>query len=956
MAHIKSILFDQHEDGTGEWFLGSEEFQKWIKTKDRMFFCPGLPGAGKTVLAAIAIHHLQNLFGNDSNIGIAYHYCDFGHRYNETDNLILSSILKQLAQCSGSLPDAMSTLYSKHKDKGTRPSLREIASALKTVACLHYRIFIVIDGLDECLVWRDVMAQLRGLQGANILATSRAIPDIANDPVLKGSSILEVHARGTDVRKYLNRNMSKLSRFVMRDQQLQEDICNAILGASGGMFLLARLHLNSLEGKLSVGTLRNALTALPTGTLAYDEAYDDAMKRIESQHRERTAIAKDVLAWLTFAKRPLRVEELRTAVIVQETDSHLDEERLMDIEDMVSVCAGLVEIDEKNDRVTLIHNTTKEYLKRTREKWRPDADAAIATSCLAYLLFRVFDVEFSEIDECLQREKAGRQLYPLLDYSMEYSALHARLAVTKPPSVARFLSSESRVTRNWLLLKAKCGNEQGKETVEWLIEQGLCTDVRDAEGRTPLHYAVLNGWEQCVQLLLERRASLDSDIENMTPLHYTVKNGDEAIARTFLSAGTPVDTLVVRQTYIPTYQEGRVIYVIGDSEKSVAQNSRTVEGLTTLHLAALTGSQRMTKFLLDHGANPNFPSDSGETPLHLALRRDLYGPKWPGIVDFWNDPDNRVECVLDYIELDDDEDEYCSIQKKRLAILDLLLKNPEVDVDAQDMFGISSLHIAAGSKDLSESITQKLIEKGATISLSTKENKTPLHFAVMNGNLGVVSKLLTLGADPTDEDDVLSRVPDFLSETFLGSKDKNGQNVWHHLLSNDGPVDIAVARYLLERFNDINELDSRGMSPMAIYLSAFILCEYQDDQEILDLMFKYGADPDFKTSEGLGLAHLAARSRRLSVSVLQKLASWGVNLKSRDEQGRTALHHSSIRGTLSEKVLHFLCEDVQLPVYLRDVHGNTALDYAVEMGQQDHDPNIIDPDRWVTAGKLLRSV
>lgn len=81
------------------------------------------------------------------------------------------------------------------------------------------------------------MAQLRGLQGANILATSRAIPDIANDPVLKGSSILEVHARGTDVRKYLNRNMPQLSRFVARDQQLQEDICNAILGASEGMWV-----------------------------------------------------------------------------------------------------------------------------------------------------------------------------------------------------------------------------------------------------------------------------------------------------------------------------------------------------------------------------------------------------------------------------------------------------------------------------------------------------------------------------------------------------------------------------------------------------------------------------------------------------------------------------------------------------------------------------------------------
>jgi len=78
-------------------------------------------------------------------------------------------------------------------------------------------------------------------------------------------------------------------------------------------------------------------------------------------------------------------------------------------------------------------------------------------------------------------------------------------------------------------------------------------------------------------------------------------------------------------------------------------------------------------------------------------------------VDFWNDPDNRVECVLDYIELDDDEDEYCLtqdwIQKERWAILDLLLENPEVNVNAQDIFSISLLHIAAHNKDLFKSIT-----------------------------------------------------------------------------------------------------------------------------------------------------------------------------------------------------------------------------------------------------------
>ncbi|KAL4725858.1 hypothetical protein ACLX1H_006532 [Fusarium chlamydosporum] len=325
----------------------------------------------------------------------------------------------------------------------------------------------------------------------------------------------------------------------------------------------------------------------------------------------------------------------------------------------------------------------------------------------------------------------------------------------------------------------------------------------------------------------------------MTPLHYAVKNSNETITQTFLSAEIPVDTPVARQTYIPTYREDRVIYVTRDSEHSLTQTPRTEQGLTTLHLAALTGSQKMTKFLLNRGANPNFPSDSGETPLHLALRRDLYGPKWPGIVDFWNDPDNRVECLLDYIALNDSEEEFFStqdrIEKERSATIDILLESPNVDVNAQDIFGISSLHVAARSEDLSESVTQKLIDKGANISLRTEENKTPLHFAVMNGNIGVVSKLLTLGADPTDEDvnglnalhyaakeghlqimqDVLSRISDSLSAKFLALKDKNGQNVLHHLLSNDGHVDIAVAEYLLERLNGINDLDGRGMSPMA---------------------------------------------------------------------------------------------------------------------------------------------
>ena len=45
----------------------------------------------------------------------------------------------------------------------------------------------------------------------------------------------------------------------------------------------------------------------------------------------------------------------------------LDEENLPEIEDMVSVCAGLVTIDEESNIIRLVHYTTQEYFERTQE-------------------------------------------------------------------------------------------------------------------------------------------------------------------------------------------------------------------------------------------------------------------------------------------------------------------------------------------------------------------------------------------------------------------------------------------------------------------------------------------------------------------------------------------------------------------------------------------------------------
>lgn len=52
----------QHNDiirvrqpGTGQWLLDSAEFQAWLSGDRRTLFCPGIPGAGKTVIASIVL-------------------------------------------------------------------------------------------------------------------------------------------------------------------------------------------------------------------------------------------------------------------------------------------------------------------------------------------------------------------------------------------------------------------------------------------------------------------------------------------------------------------------------------------------------------------------------------------------------------------------------------------------------------------------------------------------------------------------------------------------------------------------------------------------------------------------------------------------------------------------------------------------------------------------------------
>lgn len=241
-ASQQSDFISRRQEGTGQWLLNSAEFHSWVKTNKQTLFCPGIPGAGKTILTSIVVEELTTRFHDDKSIGIAYLYCNFQRHDDQKVGDLLTSLLKQLARGRSSLPETVQSLYDSHKDKQTRPSLIEISRALHSVANTCTRVFIVIDALDECQATgghrANFLSEIFNLQATcrvNIFATSRYIPEIIER--FQGSTRLEIHASEYDVRRYVDGHISHLPSFIGRSLDLKEEVKTEIVKAVDGMYV-----------------------------------------------------------------------------------------------------------------------------------------------------------------------------------------------------------------------------------------------------------------------------------------------------------------------------------------------------------------------------------------------------------------------------------------------------------------------------------------------------------------------------------------------------------------------------------------------------------------------------------------------------------------------------------------------------------------------------------------------
>jgi ankyrin repeat protein len=424
------------------------------------------------------------------------------------------------------------------------------------------------------------------------------------------------------------------------------------------------------------------------------------MIRIEGQLLDQKDLAWQVLSWITCAKRPLTMVELQHALAIELGESSLDEDNLPQIEDMVSVCAGLVTVDEESEIIRLVHYTTQEYFERTKETWFPNLEAEITKICVTYLSFDTFKSGVCQNYKEFEERQQSNQLYNYASFNWGH---HAREAYTSIPEVHSFLETNAQLQASIQVLLLKKSHYLGESQYSRVYPTGL----------TGIHLAAHFGIEKTVQHLLGTYISDEKDRSGRTPLSHAAENGHEAVAKLLLANNADINLKDERYGQMPLSwaadngQEAMVKLLVANNADIELKSIRY--GRTPLLWAVIYGREAVVKFLLESGAEVNSQDNSNKTALSGAAR------------------------------------------KGHEAIFKLFLEKG-ADIDLKDDDNRAPLSYAAENGN--EAIFKLLLVDNADInSKSTEICRTPLVYAAANGHEAVVKLLLLKNAEVDIEDD-----------------------------------------------------------------------------------------------------------------------------------------------------------------------------------------------------------
>lgn len=299
------------------------------------------------------------------------------------------------------------------------------------------------------------------------------------------------------------------------------------------------------------------------------------------------------------------------------------------------------------------------------------------------------------------------------------------------------------------------------EVVQTLLEHHADINAQDAEGRTPLHIAIINHQDAITNLLVGQQ-QLDLKLRD--------KYGQNAFAAAMSTKNNKAATTILgrephaAEKYDPKGRTFLHLAILKNDIESVLfllsvrvnVHSRVQDSskFTPLHLAVQVGSEMILRNLLLAGSNINDVTVQNQSALHIAAAHNHH--QLCSIL-----LENNIK--FDMVDSDLNNALHIACQNGHLDTCRVLLTESRVNAEAVNLKGQNPLHLLAQhGKENAHAIFTILIESEPKYPLDNQdaEGNTPFLLAFMNGNANLCRALLR-------------------HKIKLGTVNKNGTNIFN---------------------------------------------------------------------------------------------------------------------------------------------------------------------------------
>ncbi|XP_042320249.1 CARD- and ANK-domain containing inflammasome adapter protein-like [Sceloporus undulatus] len=379
--------------------------------------------------------------------------------------------------------------------------------------------------------------------------------------------------------------------------------------------------------------------------------------------------------------------------------------------------------------------------------------------------------------------------------------------------------------------------------VQMLLKNGALIDAKDERGETALGYAVSQGFEETVKVLLEAGAMIDSRIidvafnsnnqslfrllleysKGMTPdsmvsaLFKAIEKDLHGIVAALIERGTDINAHNEMQ-YTPLLvacEMGKTESAKILIEKGASLKDKTPDSNSALHLAVQSGVTSITRMLLRKGMDPNITGQGDQRPLHIAAFHNK-----GALVDILIEGGAKIDPVTKELHTP----LHLASYKGHADVARKLLRQ-KANVNLKDKQSKTPLHLAAERGH--SAMVELLLNSKADPSATDKEKKIPLHLASIGAHLSTVKVLLArksrFGAKDMDGCSpvhyaAISGNMEILKALLVAGNHKNinDKNIWRktplHLAAEHGHSDLI--HYMLSNGSAINALDNNKDTPL----------------------------------------------------------------------------------------------------------------------------------------------